>query len=501
MRQIVLLLLATVVSAVEPEERERVREQLTPALSELAEVQERLSALVGTSGITVPPGVTVTLSARRMAGEEWLKRIANPANEFSVEEVDAFREELYGLRSRLESVSSLVDQSTTAADRWPHTVETPEFLRYRGFLRTRAEQSLLEIAAGGDQAVDEEVHWRRQRRHELILQLIESGGQLKERWSLVPKDSQVLREYQDLRASLRAAAEAGLQQANPANDRELDRDENILWLLDEQLSLGQGWAERSTNREIPPDALLLPVYRVTQVAEVQALRAQIAHRRTLMDDDGAWHRQDEALRRERDQCSRLSNLVWESLEIDLTINEQRRNIDERMTEAPAAVRVAVGTRLTTLGQERTATIARLRKALETGSRVDALQAKAALRIVLRDHEIFAEEFEQRREREETEKEWRMRANEPGVADALAKLDVAWTAMDGARARQVEADHAAIRSELARELAEVEAEVAQFTAERSRQEMDQVREALELSRQRVIDVLENPQPKPEGDAKF
>lgn len=497
MRQVVLLLLVTVAMAVEPEERERLREELSQALSALVEPQASLAAS-NTGDITIPPGVAVTLTARRMLAQEWLRRIAGPA-EFSVEEADSFREGLQGLSSRIDNVVQQLEHYASAAERWPQSTGKPEFLRYRTYLRSHAEQSLLEIAAGGDQPVDEEMHWRRQRRHELILQLIEAGDPT-ERWSLVPKDSAVLREYQDLRAGLRTAAEAGLQQDNPANDREIDRDETILWLLDEQLSLGQGWAERSTHREIPPNAALLPAYRAAQVAEVQALRAQIAHRRMSMDD-GAWHRQDDVLRRERDLRSRLSNLAWEGIELDLSITEQRRNIDERLTDAPAAARVAAATRLTALGQERTANVARLGKALEGGSRVDALQAKAALRIVLRDHEVFAEEFAQRRERDENEKEWRTRANEPGVADALARLDAAWTAMDGARARQVEADHAAIRSELARELAEVEAETAQVAAERSRQEMDQAREALDLSRQRVIDVLENPQPKPEGDTKF
>lgn len=499
MRLLLLLLLSVViVHAVEPEERERLREELSQALSDLAEPEAGLAAS-NTGDITIPPGVAVTLSARRMLAQEWLRRFAGPA-EFSVEEADSFREGLQGLSGRIDNVVQQIEYYASAGERWPQSTGKPEFLRYRAYLRSHAEQSLLEIAAGADQHVDDEAHWRRQRRHELILQLIDMGDPT-ERWSLVPKDSAVLREYQDLRASLRAAAEAGLQQTNPTNDSELDRDESILWLLDEQLSLGQGWAERSTQREIPPDAPLLPAYRAAQVAEVQALRAQIAHRRTPITDESAWHRHQEELRRAREQRSRLTGLAWEGLEIDLGILDRRRHLTELMLDAPAALQTAATAQVTALVQQRITITTALNQALAAGSRVDALHARSSLRILAREVDGFVEEFELSRERAANEQEWRARAKEPGVTAALARLDAAWAAMAAARTRQIEADHAAIRSELARELAEVEAEVAQQAAERSREEMDRAREALDLSRQQVVDALENPQPQPEGDAKF
>jgi hypothetical protein len=502
MRLILLLLLAIVsVPAVELEERERLRDQFTDALSALSEVQQRLVEVAAGGGVQLPPGVPATLAARRTLAEGWLKRIADPVAEFPPEEADTFRDGLEGLRGRMDGVIGLVEQSTSAADRWPHSLETAEFVRYRTFLRQRIDQGLQEIASGAEHPVDEEQTWRRQRRHELILQLMESAQQSAERWSLVPKDAPVLREYQDHRTALRAAAESSLQQANPANDRDLDRDEAVLWLLDELVSQVQMREERRNQREIPAQAPLLVAFHLTLSGEERAIRAQIAHRRGDMTDETAWYRQEETLRREREQRSRLSSLAWEVLEIDLSISERRQQITEQMTDAPASVRDASVPRLRALEQERDAIVIRLTKALDAGARVDVLKDKSALRLLQREHEMLAEDLAQLREREEQETEWRARAGEPGVREALAKLDAAWKAMADARGRQSESEQAAIRAELARELAEVESESAQLAAELSRQELDRAREAVERSREHVVDVLENPQPKPEGDAKF
>jgi hypothetical protein len=398
-------------------------------------------------------------------------------------------------------VNGLLEQSNSAEERWPRAAQSAEYGRYRTFLRGRVDQALLEIAAGAEHPDDEEMLWRRLRRHEILLQLVESGQQVTERWPLVPATTPVLREYQEVRTALRTNAELGLQQGNLAPDHEIDRDEHVMWLLDEAVGLIQGREERLQNREIPADAPLLPSFHAAFAAEEQALRAQITHRRTPITDDPAWHRQQEELQRAREQRSRLSGLAWEGLEIDLAILDRRRHLTELLLDAPAALQTAATTRVTALVQQRTAVITALNQALAAGSRVDALRARSSLRILSRDVDGFVEEFEQSRERVANEQEWRARASEPGVAAALAKLDAAWAAMGEARTRQIEADHAAIRSELARELAEVEAEVAQQAAERSRVEMDHAREALDRSREQVVDALENPQPKPEGDAKF
>ena len=501
MRLLVLLLLSVVlVHGVEPEERERLREELSETLFQLVEPEAALALAASKAGdITIPPGVAVTLTARRTLAKDWLRRFAGPV-EFSVEEADNFREGLQGLSGRIDNVARQLEHYASAAERWSQSTEKPEFLRYRTYLRSRAEQSLLEIAAGGDQHVDEEAHERRKRRHELILQLIEAGDPL-ERWTLVPKNSQVLREYQDLRASLRATAEAGLHQANPSNDAELDRDERVLGLLDEQLSLGQGWAERSNGREIPPDAPMLRAYRAAQVAEVQSLRALIAHQRLMKNDDEAWERQNEVLRRERDERARFTGFAWEGLEFDLSISQQRRHLDEILPDMPPALQDTVKKRLVALDQSRGVIVRALAKAVGDGMRTDAIRAKGALRVAQRNVQALNEELEQRREREATEQEWRDHAAQPSVAATLAKLDAAWTAITAARERQIQIDHAAIEADIARELADVATEVAQLAAQHNQRELEQAREQIELRRQEVTDAVENPQPKPEGDAKF
>ena len=494
------LLSVVLVHGVEPEERERLSDELSQTLFLLVEPEASLALAASNAGdITIPPGVAVTLAARRMLAREWLRRIAGPA-EFSVEEADSFHEGLRGLSGRIDNVAEQLEQYASAAERWPQSIEKPEFLRYRTYLRNRAEMSLSDIAAGSNIRIDEEANGRRQRRYEIILQLAEAGDPT-ERWSLVPKDSQILREYQDLRASLRATAEAGLQQFIPANDAEIDRDERVLGLLDEQLSLGQRWAERSNGREIPPDAPLLPAYRAAQVAEVQSLRALIAHQRLMKNDDEVWERQNDVLRRERDQRSRLSNLAWECLDLDLGLGEQRKHLEELLPEETPDSQTQIRMRLQEIEQARQHSIEALINGVAAASRIEAITLKHQLRTWHRNIQGLSDIVAQGRERRDTEPEWRTHAAQPAVAAALGKLDAAWAAISIAHTRQIEVDLAVIKADHARELAEVAAEEAQTAAQRSQQELEHVREQLELRRQEVIDAVENPQPKPEEDAKF
>lgn len=496
-----LLSCSIALGAVEDGDRERLREELPNALTELTATQERLVEVLGANSIAVPPGLQVVVSARRTMVDDWMKKIGNPAADFPVEEVDQVRDALFGLRGRMEMVSGLVETSGSLDDRWPHAKDAPELQRYRAFLRSQIDRGLLEIAAGADAGGDDGVMWQRQRRHEIILQSLESVGQVGERWAQVPKDAPALREYLEHGLKLRASAERGLQQATPGDDQDLDRDEAILALLDEIVQLAQTRAERLADRQIKPTNDLLLAFTNGLAAEEKSLRALIAHRRATITDETAWQHEEEDLRRVRDRQARATGLAWEGLELDLGIDEQRRHLDEVMKDSTPTVVQSVQPRLAEIDQSRAAQVVALAKAVGDGQRVEAITAKNQLHIVQRNLQAVTEVLEERREREATEQEWRDHANVPAVAAALAKLEAAWTAINAARDRQVESDIAAIKANMARELAEVASEEAQITAERSQRDLEHAREQLELRRQEVVDAVENPAPKPEGDTKF
>jgi hypothetical protein len=503
MRLLVPLLLSfsLTLGAVEDGDRERLREELPNAMTELTATQERLAEVLTTGGITVPPGVQVVISARRMVVDDWMKKIGSPTTDFTVEEVDQLREALDGLRWRMETIASLVEISSSLDDRWPHAKDAPELQRYRTYLRSQIDRGLLEVAAGADVGGDDGVAWQRQRRHESILQVIESLSQIDERWPLVAKQAPELQEYRDHTVIVRATAERGLQQAMPGDDRELDRDEAILWMLDEIVQLAQTRAERLADRQIPPTSQVLVAFTNGLTAEVKALRALIAHRRAAITDERAWQLQEEDLRRERNQRARLSGLAWEGLELDLAIDGQRRHLDEVMQDLPATLVGPVKARLPDLDQLRATNVIALAKAVEGGVRIDGIAAKSQLRLVQRHLQAFNETLEQNREREANEQGWRDYAANPAVAAALAKLEAAWTALQAARERQVESDVTSIKADIAREMAEVASEESQIAAQRSQRELEQLHEQLELRRQEVVDAVENPAPKPEGDTKF
>lgn len=496
-----LLSCSLTLGAVEEGERERLREELPNALMELTDTQARLVETLGNGGIAIPPGLQVTVSARRTEVDDWLKKIGNPAVDFSPEEADQVRDALYGLRGRMEQVNGLADVSGSLDDRWPHAKDAPELQRYRAFLRSEIDRALVEMVAGADVGGDEGVLWQRQRRHEIILQTIESTSQMGERWAQVPKDSQVLREYLEHAVKLRATAERGLQQTTPGDDRDLDRDEAILWLLDEIVQLAQTRVERLADRQNNLPNQLVAAFANGLVAEEKSLRALIAHRRATITDESAWQHAEEDLRRERDRCARLTGLAWEGFEIDQSIDEQRRHLDEVMKDSPASSVESVKPRLAELDQNRTANATALAKAVADCARIDAVTAKNHLRIVQRNLQALSEILDQGREREASEQEWRDHAANPTVAAALAKLDAAWKVMDAARVRQVESDVAAIKADHARELAEIASEEAQISAEQNQRELQQAQEQIELRRQEVRDAVENPTPKPEGDTKF
>ncbi len=501
--RLIMLLFSVVIAAqaVEQEERDRLHEEFSSALTELSETQQRLSEHTGTAQVVIPPGVPTQIATRRTLAAEWIRRIGTPTTDFPVEEAETFRDGLYTLRGRLDQAASWSEILATIGERWQGAISSKEFERYRVFVRSAIDQRLQEIATGAEPTMDEDLFYRRQHRHEVILSLVEADEQTTERLAKLSQEAPSVREFRAHRAALRATAEAGLQAANPVDDQVLERDQQILWLLEELVGVVQEREERLAGRDHPPAAAALASITICQSAEEQALRALIAHHRAQMPDDPAWHRQQDALRREREHRRTLASLAWEWMNLEDGVHNIRQRVQEQIPQIPPALQASATKRVSTLEVAFTEASQGLAQALRDGKRIEAVRAKAAQRLVNNDFEALAQSLGFQQERLNQENEMQARVGEPAIAALKKQLDALWTTLEAARASQENAERAVIVAELERELADVAADVARTAADFARQEADLAREQLDQRREQLIDAIENPQPKPEGDAKF
>lgn len=503
MRLPLLLLLSCTVTvfALDEEERERLHEGFSSALTELSESHKRLNEHAGTAQVVVPPGVMTVVSKRRTQAAEWLRRMGATTSEFPVDEADMFRDGLYALRSRVDLVAGWLESVNTLAERWPQAAGTKELDRYRAFVTGGIQQRLQEIAADAEATADDDLYYRQQTRHELILNLVDNEAQMTEQMAKLPQNTPVVREYRDHRTALRTVAEAGLRAANPTDDAELNRDQQILWLLEELVSLAQERDERLSQREQPPGPLVMAALTACQVSDEKALRAVIAHHRAQMPDDPAWHRQQDALRREQQKLRNVTQVAWEWMYQEDGIRDQRTRLQEQLSQLPPALQPAAKKRLTELETKVTDAFTALDQSIREGKRLDAVRAKAAVRLLNQDFEALAQDLDFQQDRLNQENELKERLGASMKPAIQQQADALWNTLAAARARQQQAERDAIAAELANELANVATDEARVAVDLARQEVDLARELLDLRRGQIIDAVENPQPKPEGDPKF
>jgi type II secretory pathway component PulJ len=503
MRPLILLLCCTVIlAALEEDERAHLREQLTSALQEADDAHARLLPLAESAQIVVPPGVATTLAARRTLVQDWLARLANPATTEVGDDYHSVRDGLFGLGGRFEAANAALETLGSFADRWSDQVQTPVGERYRAFLRTRAQQVLQQVAAGAEDAGDDDQFWRRNRRHELLLQLAQLDTLTDERRGLIPAGHPALQEFAAQAAAVRTLALAGLDQGALCDDQALDRGEAVLWLLDDVLGCEQHRVSFQADTDQPPTAVQARLFDARLAGEVAVLRQLIAHHQSATPaDETAWQQTEQTLRRERDRLRRMTELVqeWQSLTRERL--DHARQIAEILPSMPPADAREWEERRRALAISSGAAEVALSKALEVGEHADAVRALSDVRLAQLGHQAVIDDLHLRLTQVEEREAWREHAGKPGVAAALKRLDDAYAAVVAARQAEREASARAVRAALERDLAELSARQAEEAADAAREQHGRAFEALDQRRNEVTDAVENPQPLAEGDGKF
>jgi hypothetical protein len=486
--------------AVDEAERERLLSEITGSLNNLTESHERLVVSAGKAQVVLPPVIATQIATRRTLAADWSRRIGTPNADFPMDEAETFRDGLNDLNGRIGNLAGWVDALASIDERWMAITATPHVQRYRAFVHGAVDLRLQAFGNDGQPAPDDDADWRRQSRYELLLSLIESEPSATERLAKIPHDDPAAREYRDQRSSLRTALEAAIAMTSAADDFPLSRDQEVLGELDDLLNVVQERHERLAMREHPPSPQVAAAIVACATAEQDAVRAVIGGLRARMPDDQAGEMRVEALRRQREQQRAITAIAWEWLDLDDSLRELHRPAREQIAGLPPMLQPQARTRLMSLDAAAGEAADALDRSLRAVKRTDAVRAKGALRLANQDLTAFIQELAWLHERQEQEADLDARLG-AGAAAAKQQLAALWETVLAARARQTEAEHAVNAADLARELAEVTADEARIAAELARQAAEQAREQLDRRREQIIDAVENPAPKPEGDPKF
>ena len=419
---LLLWLLAGISHAVEVDERARLHDEVPTILAEFNGAEERFTALMTKTGRPVPPAVTTIVMAHRATAQDWQRRINDPLQTFEVEKADQFNEELRTIQERLNHSADLMDQLNGSAERWPHSIQTIEMTRFRTFLQDGLDRGLND-AANGHIADDDEAQSRQQRRHELILTIIESQQTITERWAKVPPAAPELMEYQEHCRAVKAAMERAITVKVLNDERDIERDEAILELLDEIVQVVQFRMERLGDLHLAVDAPALIALNTQQDAERAALRALIAHQRIDLHDD-AWNRTADHVRHVRDQRGLMTELVWEWIGLITDLPHLRQALNERMAEAPPALRTQTVAIWNELDVARATNETALAQALTAGDRIAATRARCELELTRRRYDLINEDLDFQMNQTKQDLSWRELATDPTVAAALKRLDAA-----------------------------------------------------------------------------
>ncbi len=502
MRHILMLLMSLAVMghAVDDDERTRLRDELQGAVQELESTQERLVRMLGQAGITLPASVTTTLLTRRNGAKEWERRVDLATEDFTPEHVDRFNEELRTLQQCLASSADLAEQVTASSERWPHCSQTPELARFNTFLRERLLHGLAAAANDASDPSEDETLQRQQRRHELLLLIVEANFANRERWTQVPAAAPALQEYRAHSQAMQTALERALTGPVANDDHALDRDEAILWLLDDQVQLVQSRGERIGDPPLAISKPALAALDARQAAEHTALQALITHQRLPQHDD-AWNRVADDLREVRNRAAALTEVVWDWIGMIADLPSMRKTLDERLAEAPPTMRTATLERWSALDIQLTTHEEAITKALDASDRLAAIRAGSELELTRGEFDLLLEDLDFQLEQNTQDQAWREHAADPAVAAALQRLEKTRAAFVAARASQRDQELAARRAHLARRLAEASADDLRANADRARATVEHLRAELERAGEETANAVDNPTPEPEKDAKF
>ena len=97
-----------------------------------------------------------------------------------------------------------------------------------------------------------------------------------------------------------------------------------------------------------------------------------------MTDDNSWNQSFDKLNRQLNQHERLIYLTREWCELTTTLNQQRNRGKNLITETPPAMREELNKNMDLLEQAQGSADAVMKKALSTGTRLEAVQAKGEI---------------------------------------------------------------------------------------------------------------------------
>ena len=183
------------IQALEPDERTHFTTEFSQTADVITDTSQRL--LVSLRQIEVTPFATITdkIKARQDQARDWAKRIADPATNFSVEEVEPPLDVLRSLNNQLEHIIEFSDQIINAPNAWPQSMSSPAFIRYVSFMRARVDNALNAVAAGTESPEENNRFWQVAHLHRLLLGTIESLTVAPTNWPSLPTNAPVMEAY------------------------------------------------------------------------------------------------------------------------------------------------------------------------------------------------------------------------------------------------------------------------------------------------------------------
>jgi hypothetical protein len=451
--------------------------------------------------IEVTPSATLTdkIKSKQDLARDWAKRVVDPATNFSVEEIEPQLDPLHSVNNQLGHLIEISDQIINAQNSWPQSLQSPAYLRYVSFLRERVDRAINAVVAGTETNVENDRFWQIANLHRLLLDAIESLAVAPTNWPSLPPKSPVMEAYQQHLTQLRDALEQALSTGARLDNRTLEQDEQILHLMRNRVDMTHQHDVFLGEIDLPKDALPVIAYNEACANYDATLQALIAHRRTPVTDEATWHLSFDKLNQQLEQHERIIRVTREWSELTRELIQNRKRCQQLIAEAPPAMREEINKNMGQLQQAHNNTDATMKKALSTSSRLEAVQAKGELTLIMRQYQFSADDLEFHQQLREQEQGLHDQATK--ATKALAELTSARDALIAARTQQRTLELAAARANQAREVAEIMAEQAEQAADNARNVVERQRETLNQRIEAAHDAAENPAPEPEAKPNF
>jgi hypothetical protein len=503
-----LLLLCLSIQGFGEDEREQLHDQLLEITQEITNAQNDFTAALDKAKIPLSPKITPAFAAFQANAKKWQQNVDDVSQKLTAEPVIQFCENWKQLNQRLSTITVFTESITAITDRCPRIATTPELQRYRTFTQKRIEK-LLDVLSNPpiETETNDEEQDLLSRHHELLLKALEGTLTPDEKWTLLPINTPALTEYLEHCRSVMGSMEHAIVQGPLNNDAEMGRDETILSLLEELVQAAQLRRELLSQSSLPNTSPAVVAFTKCQEREAAALHARIAHQRTLVipdaDSDGVWDEKDKQLIRAHNDSKSLSEIAKEWLTLSAELPEKVRSPDVILAGLPADLRAEISKQWTAIDAVRSQSETALAQTLTEGNRIGALRAKGELSIVIRQYEMIEENLDEQRDNTVQVTALRAKAADPKVAALLLKIDTINNAFFLAQKKLNISALAALRSQLAIEIATAEAEETQQAEELATTSAQTLRSERESLFEEAAELIgETPQgPPPDQSPPF